>query len=154
MAARRDMTDSQKDLAAIVEEAAEVGASRGYEQQRMVTPTPVRISRTGDSAEMYEVAERVVMRNRPAEWVACEEKGPAARLGRRMDSMDQRMDRAQNNYADDRKADAAEMVRVNRAIDKFIGERNFKQWILPIVTNVLCSSLAAALVMRLLRAHP
>ena len=100
---------------------------------------------------MYEIAERVVLRNRPAEWVACEEKGPAARISKRMDAMEQRMDRAQNGYADDRKEGAAEIARINKAIDKFIGEKNFKQWILPIVTNVLCSSLAASVVMWLLR---
>jgi hypothetical protein len=68
--------------------------------------------------------------------------------------MEQRMDRMHNVWEDTHKEDAAEIARINKAIDKFIGERNFKQWILPIVINVACSSLAAALAMRLLKAHP
>ena len=95
----KDLTDSQRDLAAIVEQAAEVGASRGYEQQRQVTPTPVmtRGQRTGDSSEMYEIAERVVERNRPREWIECERHGPAFKLGQRIDRVDEHL-----NHVDER----------------------------------------------------
>jgi hypothetical protein len=92
------MTDSQKEMAAIVEEAAEVGASRGYEQQRLVTPTPVsHLRRSGDSAEMHAIARDEVERNRPNEWVLCEKEGPAFKLGLRIDRVDTHL-----NHVDER----------------------------------------------------
>lgn len=152
MAARKDMTDSQKDLAAIVEEAAATGVSRGH-GGRLVTPTPVRFPHPGDSSEMYDIAERVVSRNRPAEWVACEKDGPAARMGKRLDTMEdrmgQRMGRIENEQMDDRK----DVDRIRAALDKFIGERDYKKWLFPLVTSFAASSLAAAVVSWLLRTH-
>ena len=143
MASAKDLTESQKELVAIVEDAIEAKHDRTQPFGRNVN--------TRDSSELYEIAEKVVTRNRPSEWVACDEKGPAARLGRRVDALDQRMDRMHNAYEDDRKEDAEEMARINKAIDKFIGERDFKKWLFPVVTSILGSSVAAAVVSWMLR---
>jgi hypothetical protein len=64
------------------------------------------------------------------------------------------MDRSQNEQMDDRK----DVLRIQQALDKFIGESEFKRRVLPLVTSILGSSLAAALVMfvlnRLIGRHP
>jgi hypothetical protein len=149
-----DLTDTgrQRAIGEVVSDAADKIADLAS------APFPVRGHqvRTSDSNErMYEVAEKVVGRSRPAEWVACEKEGPAARLSRRMDAAEQRMDRMSNNYEDDRKSDAIEMARINKAIDKFIGEREFKHWLFPIITAIAGSSVAAIIVSYLIRIqHP
>jgi hypothetical protein len=44
-----------------------------------------------DSAEVYEIAERVVVRERPAHMMECEDKGPACKLSRRITTIEERM---------------------------------------------------------------
>jgi hypothetical protein len=58
-----------------------------------------------------------------------------------------RMERIQNEAMDDRK----EILRVQQVLDRFIGESEFKRRVLPLITGILGSSVAAALVMFLLR---
>jgi hypothetical protein len=101
-----------------------------------------------------------VDRKEPAHILYCENDpaGPVCKVMRRIETMEtranQRMDRIQNEQMDDRK----DVLRIQQALDKFIGESEFKRRVLPLVTSILGSSLAAALVMfvlnRLIGRHP
>ena len=150
----KELTDTGKQRA--VEEAAERGARRAIEEN-----TPPIGHRHGDSGEMYEVSERVVKRMQPEHMLFCENDpaGPACKVTRRLAEMERRaelrFERIQNEQMDDRK----EVLRVQQALDKFIGERDFKRWLLPMVASLLGSSLATALIMFVisrvvLRLHP
>jgi hypothetical protein len=143
-------TGKQRAIGAVVADAADKIAELAG------APFPRSPVRSSDSNErMWEISEKVVERSRPAEWVACEKEGPAARLSRRMDAAEQRMDRMSNNYEDDRKSDAAELARINKAIDKFIGERDFKRIVFPMIASIAGSSVAAVVLSYLLRFnHP
>jgi tRNA U38,U39,U40 pseudouridine synthase TruA len=139
----KDLTESQKELVAIVEDAIEAKNERTQPFGRNVN--------TRDSSEMYEIAEKVVDRKRAEHILDCENNGPARRMCRRMDAMEsrteQRMDRIENEQMDDRK----DVTRIQQALDKFIGERDFKRWLFPLATSILGSSVAAAVVSWMLR---
>jgi hypothetical protein len=142
----KNLTDTGRQRA--VEDAAERGMRRYFEGN-----TPPMVQRHGDSSDTYEIAERVVDRKEPAHILFCENdpSGPACKVTKRLEQMETRMglrmERIQNEAMDDRK----EILRVQQVLDKFIGESEFKRRVLPLITGILGSSVAAALVMFLLR---
>jgi hypothetical protein len=66
---RRVLTDTGERRA-----LANEAARSAVDMERAQTPRP------SDSAVMFDIAERVVERSRPGEWVQCETTGPAAKL--------------------------------------------------------------------------
>jgi hypothetical protein len=120
-------------------------------------------SRSAHPAESTEEMRRVVRAEaRPLIAAAvskhatdCEHEGPlhtmVEHLGKKVDIMDtrasQRMDKMENRQADDWK----EFLLVQAALNKYLGERDFKRWFVPIVASMVGSSLAAAIVMFVLK---
>jgi hypothetical protein len=107
----KSLTDSQKELAAVVE-----GVIAGQ------TPRP------SDSATMFEVAETVVKRSRPEHMIECEERGPACKLGKKIEKMEA-------------KIDAHEQI-----IREFVGAQKLSRWLVPIVTALATSGLVVGMV--------
>jgi hypothetical protein len=142
--AARELTDSQKEIAAVVEDSID---SRQYDRTQPFARSPG----SRDSSEMYDIAEKVVDRKRAEHILGCENAGPMSKISKRMDAMEgrigQRMDRMENEQMDDRK----DVARIQQVMDKFIGERDFKRWLFPLATSILGSSVAAAAVSYLLR---
>lgn len=111
----KSLTDSQKEMAAIAGEAGAEAAARS-------TPLPRE-----NVSQMFEVAEAVARRSQPAHMLECEEKGPACKLGKRMEKME------------------AKIEDHGKIISEFVGAQKLSRWLVPMVASLATSGLVVAM---------
>lgn len=113
----RNLTDSQKELAAIIVDE--------LEGKTPTVGTPVRSSDSETS--MYRIAEEVEGRSEATRWVRCENHGPAFKLGRRMDTFETVQNRHEN------------------FINQYLGEQKFKRFVMPLLIGFIGSAAGVGL---------
>jgi len=91
-----------------IEDVAERAAEKAAALVRSSTPEP-----SSSSERMFEISEAVVERSEPAHMLRCEDEGPACRLGKRIEKMEDRIktiEDARNIEAGERKANTRLMA--------------------------------------------
>jgi Flp pilus assembly protein TadB len=100
------LTDTGQQRA--IEDVAERAAEKAASLVRPVTPEP-----SSSSERMYGIAEAVVERSEPAHMLRCEDEGPACKLGKRIEKMEDRLktiEDARNVEVGERKANTRLMA--------------------------------------------
>lgn len=125
----RNLTDSQKELAAIV-----------VDQLESKTPPVGTQQRTSDSGDAYEIAERVVRREEAAHMRNCVKDGPVCDVMKRIDDME-----------DTVKEVNGAIRRHDDFISQYLGEQKFKRFVMPILIGFVGSAAGVGLMALVLR---
>lgn len=120
----RQLTDSQKELAAVI-----------VDELEGKTPPVGTYARASDSSDTYDIAERVVRREEAAHMRHCVKDGPVCDVLKRIDDMEESV----------REVNAS-IRRHDDFISQYLGEQKFKRFVMPVLIGFVGSAAGVGLI--------